>query len=488
MDPLPYHHFDLLLAEVEERFRRARSLGHPAYLWPELPPDRWHAALLAIEDVARQLLPSPGARAVLEVPADVDATAVSVAAFTSGMGPLLGWWLEAGILEADAAAAQVLALHLAHGRARTERVRATLLPAAAALAARDVLAVAVKGAHTAWAVFPEPGTRPLSDVDLLVPTADFPRAGRALEEAGFAPGPLTRRPLKREYRPPGPREHLRSLSLTHAGNPCGLDLHGSLDRNFFGVRTLRFGFPSPEDLAPWPGPDLVAQAEPPSAGGPLETADGHLRVLEEPLLTTFLAAHASEGLHNLTLVRLVELVWVIRRGLASGALRWNRLLERMEALGASRFVYPAFALVDRLAPGTVDADFLAELQPHVPKRMATVLERLTPATAQRLDRLSLAERFMWSRGPLETLRRLAYMAWPASAGDSWDRRGRIYVERGFRVLRRRVSLGSADEPPEQGSRSRPGPGGRAAAASPPLPTAPRRPPCSTGARRSRTGG
>ena len=439
MDPLPPDHLDLPPDQIEERFRWARTRGHPTYLWPDIPLHLWRSALDAIEGVTRRLL-EPGAAAVaLEVPRDVVPEAVGVAAFTSGMGPLLGWHVERGTLEAEPPVARLLALHLLHGRRRADKVRATLLEATGTLAQAGIDVVGIKGIHTSYALFPEPGTRPLSDIDLVIPPRRFDDADLALRRAGHSPGPSSRRPLKRGYRPPGTPNVLRSLSLTHAEGPIQLDLHANLDRNFFGVRTLRFGFPAAGERAPWPVPGGAGDRPLPD-------------VLAEPLLSAFLAAHASEGLHNLTLVRLVELVLSLRLGLAQGTLRWDDLLSRLEAVRATRFVHPAFELVERLAPGTLDPDFRAALAEQATPRMERVLAGMRPATAQRMEGLSLDERLMWAQGPVETLRRLVDMVWPSSAGNAPGERSRIYLERLFRLLRGRVTLRSAEEPPRRSER------------------------------------
>jgi hypothetical protein len=44
--------------------------------------------------------------------------------------------------------------------------------------------------------------------------------------------------------------------------------------------------------------------------------------------------------------------------------------------------------------------------------MRRVLERLGPGTAQRLEGLSIDERFLWASGPIETLRRFADLIRP----------------------------------------------------------------------------
>ena len=164
------------------------------------------------------------------------------------------------------------------------------------------------------------------------------------------------------------------------------------------------------------------------------------RVLREPLLLITLAAHASEGLHNLTLMRMHELVRVIRTGTAQGSLDWNRLTSRV-GRGGLRFLFPSLELAERLAPGTVPQRVREALRSEAPPPMRSIVDELRPATAQRLAQPSLEERLMWAGSPGELIGRLADMAWPSSAGDSWRGVARIYAERLWRVVRGQVSLG-----------------------------------------------
>ncbi|MBX6365089.1 MAG: nucleotidyltransferase family protein, partial [Gemmatimonadetes bacterium] len=317
--------------------------------------------------------------------------------------------------------AALLRLHLRHARRRAARVGAALERVVGVLAAAGAGPVVLKGGHTAWAYFPEPGTRPLADVDVAVHPARLADAERALRDAGYRAGPAQRRPYRREWRPPDSPTRLRSLWLSHAEDPYGVDLHASLDRNFFGVRAVRL--------------DRVAAAAgfAPGPAGPAACG----RVLAQPVLAALLAVHAGEGLHQLSLVRLVELVLVIRRDAAAGALDWGALLDALAEAGGLRFAYPALELAEHLAPGTVPPAARERLAADATPAMHRVLARLTPATAQRLDGLSLEERFMWAATPAERLRRGAHAVWPASAGASLPRLARIYGRRVWWLLRGR---------------------------------------------------
>lgn len=409
--------------EVRERLVWARRQGRPDYFWPEVPVAAWREGVRELERVATEVL--SGRASSLEARDPAGARALGVAGYTSGMGALLGHWLEAGRVRGGESVGRLFALHLAHGRERAERLRQELGRAAEALMAVGIEPLVVKSSHTAVEYFPEPGARPALDVDLVVGARDFGVAEEVLAARGYGFGVRERRPRKSTWVAPGSPRLPRSLELLHADSQYVVDLHESLERNFFGVRTL--GPVSPAAVSTRAAPEL---------GAPV-------RVLRQPALLLYQALHASEGVYNLTLVRTVELVLMIRRDSGSGALDWEEVGALLESQDAGRFVYPAFAMAERLAPGTIEPRVLRLATAAATPRMRVVVAGLTPGGAQRLDVLSLRERFMWCATPGDHLRRLAHMLVPAPAGRSVRRLTAKYVERLYRLVRGRVTR--ADE-------------------------------------------
>jgi hypothetical protein len=339
------------------------------------------------------------------------------------MGPLLGWWVERGTLHANQKARELLRLHLSHGRARADAMHQALRAAVSLLEVANIQVTVLKGAHTAFTCFPEPGTRPMSDVDVLVKPTDVSRAEAALAEGGFQAIPGTRLacPYRTDWRPPGAPDTVVSVALHHAGNAFGLDLHAALEVSFFGVRTLHLDriFPEKRSAAPWAG----AQAA----------------VLAQPAALAYHAAHAARGLYNLTLIRLVEMAFMIRSD-AGQNLDWDELGHGLRRARAERFVYPAFELLERLVPGIVAARFRAQLNRAATRAQRAVIAGVSPATAQRTDRTSLKEQFMWAATPADFLRRAAYMALPLADSGSLRKLVRIYFDRIYRLARGRVRL------------------------------------------------
>ena len=401
---LAFDAFDLDPEEVRSRFRRAHALGTPAWLWPEISSAEWREACEQIARVAQQLL--AGSTAQL----DGDPLPISLAAYTSGMGPLLGWWSSEGRLRPSGDVGAVLQLHFQHNRLRSEKMRAALDEIKGALARNSIAAAVLKGMHTGAVYFPDPATRPASDIDILIAPDQAGEAESTLIGRGYRLA--SRSATGSSWRPEGVAAEPRSLLLVHADDPWTIDLHTTLDLEpAGGVRPIPF-----------------------DRFEPLATAGGRTGGFAQPLLLLHLAAHASVGLHNLSLLRLVELQFVIRRD--AGKRDWDALLSAGRYLGALGFAWPALKLCEDLAPGAIPDAVLAEMERAAPAGVRRIVEHLTPATAQRLDGVSVREHFMWSSGFAATLAQLAADLRPSPA---LKETARIYERRIRQLVRGRIS-------------------------------------------------
>ena len=404
---------DLTIHDLRRRFLWARRQGRPAWLWPEVAIPAWRAAMDQIGAATSAMLAgAPGAWL------DGDPEAIGLAGYTSGMGPLLGLWAEQGRLESDGLVRAVLDRHLAQNRIRSGRMTAAAEGITGRLAGGDIKVVVLKGMHTGDAYFPEAGARPASDIDLLVEAADIGPAEAALKAEGLV---LRRRGRwESTWVSPSDAGAPRSLTYVHADDPWSVDLHSSLNV--------------------WAGggsrPAELDRARPMGSEGAW-AGDPAARVLEQPLLVLYLAAHAGAGWQNLTLLRQVELALVIREDFAACRLSWAAFLEVGARTGALGYAYPALNLCEALAPGTVPRAVLGACAARAPEAVRRAIAGLTPATAQRIDRASLAEHFMWAPGWRGRLHQLAadlvpdVRSWPALMG--------IYEERAWRIIRGRVS-------------------------------------------------
>lgn len=423
---------DLTPELIRERLRWARRQGHPFHLWPDMSVGEWRASLREIHRVTTHVL-AGDSTTVPELSIPADTRKMGVAAFTSGMGALLGYWIEAGKLAAPPGVSDLLSLHLRHGRERARLLTDELGKAVELLVAVGIDPIVIKGAHTAHVYFPDPGTRPASDLDLVIGLDEVGEASRVLREGGYVETHRQSRPRKSDWVPPGASTTIRSLEVTHRDNPVTIDLHTTLDRNFFGRGIVSLG--------PVDGSSTRRHLLEISGGRPGGVG---VRILQQPLLAASLAAHASEKLHNLSMIRLVELVLVLRRDLAQGELVWADLCSMLERADAMRFVYPAFEMAERLVPGTLEPVFHARLAEAAPPRMRRVLADVQPFNAHRFEVLALDERFMWARGLVEHVRGVVQLLWPSSVGGSLRVLFRMYANRLRRVVRGRISIRTLD--------------------------------------------
>jgi len=350
--------------------------------------------------------------------------ALLIAGHTSGTGTLLGRWIADGVAVARQDVAVGFSTQLAHARRRADRLTREMAPVLDALDARGVKPVALRGFHTSRVYFEEPGLRRMADVDLLVPPRHIGQAEAALQEIGFRPTTPVLRPYRRDWIGPEVSSEIFSVEVEDERNRWNLDLHASLDRFFHPGAVARLD----SEL------DHVE---------PIDIDGRSLLALRPPLLLLSLACHCSQELHANRLLRLVEIVRVIRAGHASGRLDWDEFLSMMKRTRAARFTYPALALAEDLAPGTVDARVLA-----VGRRASTwaarhAVRRLSPAGGSADSRGALRQ-LMWARGSVAVLHWLLCAVWP---GGVTRPRDFFYGWRGrLRRLREgRLSLWAPDE-------------------------------------------
>ena len=397
---------DMPPEEILARLRRAATRGNPAWLWPDISVERRRAATGQLAAALRRMMNAEAATL------DGDAPAIGLAAYVSGTGPLLGWGLENGQVTAPREVAAMMRDHWRHNRDRAGRLRRACTAIVGALTSAGIKTVVLKGLHTESDYFPAPGVRPASDIDLLVDHDDRVAAERILWSRGLIPASRGR--FESSWREANAPAQPASLYLVHRNDPWTIDLHHSLD------------------IEPAPGTP-VARLD---IGQPMQTerrwADmpaGY--ALDQPLLALHLAVHAGHGLHNLTLLRLIELTLVIRRDTDSGRLSWLDFAALAAACDAFGYAYPALAFAEQLAPGTIPPEILAGSARAAPRRAVEVVRRLTPATAQRIGRLSLAEHFMWTAGPRGWVRQLAADLVPKA---SFKRSLQIYRARGWQLF------------------------------------------------------
>ena len=415
-------------AEAETPERIAERLGdfertrNPAALWPGIDERARVAAARELARATKQILAGSGA--ALDPESRHLPYALGIAGHTTGMGPVIGRWIEDGRLDAAPDVARILARHLDHARRRTTRIEREVMPAVDALLERSITPVLLKGFHTGRVFFDEPGARRMADVDLLVSPDRVADAESALQLAGFVPDSAPLRPYKRDWVSLHADRRLHSIELTDERSKWTLELHASLDRVYH--------------------PGAVAHLELlrgdvellPVAGRPLFALSG-------AALVVYLACHCSQELDGIRLLRLYELSRVIRRERARGVLDWEAVRESLARTRSARFAYPALALVNELDPGSVDERVLALAKRDSTWAARHTVARLTPAGGS-LDERGVLRQLMWTRGPLAIGTRLLRNFWPAAFSRPRD------VLPGWRVrIRRLMSGGLSLEAPNE---------------------------------------
>lgn len=373
-------------AELEARQRAWLIRRDPRVLWPGLDLAKVQAAVDAIASAARALV----ARQPAALPHGdgSHARATGVAALVTGMGPLLGWHVEHDLLRCDAHVDRVLREHLRHARLRRRRMMSELIPALRALRAAGITPIVIKGMHTAARYFPDPATKPLADADVVVRPEEIARAEAALLGAGLMPARRVERPYKRNWYPPSGDRRVWSLELWHERSPWALELHSGLSFGHTVANGVQFEIAGHFDVA-----DSIE-------GTPV-------RIAASAPLVALLAVHLSTELYSSRLLRVYELVAVARKEITAGRLAWSDVEAVLGAIGALRYAYPAFSLVEQLAPGLVPPDLLARCARESTRGARRVVAALTLSSNAVEDSVSLRQCFMWSATPAEVLRRAA---------------------------------------------------------------------------------
>jgi hypothetical protein len=333
-----------------------------------------------------------GQTASLTASSETAVRSAGVAAFMSGLGPLLGWWIERGQLRAPPPLATLLGEHLAHGRRRAGHMAERLSRTVRALRERGVVPTVLKGTHTARRYFEDPGTRTTADIDLLVQPGQAAATAEALMAIGLRKVSFHTAPYREDWGPvDNPRVY--SADMSHENNPWTVDLHYTLDRLYFPGLVARFDSAREGLLEPWASPA------------------GPVTVLRQPWLTAHLALHAAADFPHVPLIRIVELVLALRADIPRGALSWEDLADALRQLDLRRLAYPAFALAADLAPNDVDPAFLHTLSDDTTARMRHVVPMVLETPA--FSRLSFQVRLVWAKGPWEIFRNLLDWVYPA---------------------------------------------------------------------------
>lgn len=446
-------------AALVRRLVAYQQTRDPSTLWPGLTEPERIAALHELERVTGAVL-----RGALSVRIDERDEhrpyALRIAGHTSGVGAMLGRWLVDGVVQARDAVANGFLSQLEHQRARSARIMRELMPAIDALTDAGVRPLALKGLHTAWTYFEEPALRRMADVDLLIEPSSVATAEAALARVGFRPVTAALRPYKRDFIGPDVRDAVFSVEHDDARSRWTLELHVSIDRAYhpgaiarLDGELLREAFTrdaSERALHTRSAHALIAHAR---------IAGTTLPVLPPSLLLLTLACHCSQELDASRLLRVVEMTRVVRAERASGRLDWDEFLAMVKRSDTARYAWPALAMVERLAPGTVDERVLRAGRRASTWAARHTVARLVPAGGSP-DKRGVLRQLMWTRGSVAIAHRLFRNVWPAAAREPGDVLPG-WANRMRRLRSGMLSLAAPDERPAIATRRLPAGDGRA---------------------------
>lgn len=270
--------------------------------------------------------------AAIDLPSDDGIVVADLPALAEGHGLAC---LVAPRLSRILAEPERRALHdaAARCRARDARLHRDQTALDAAIAARGLTHLWLKGAWLVGACYPPPACRPRADLDLLVPAGDLPAMADLLHTLGYRP---TSQTWKHQVWLRPDNRSVVDLRGEHPDNPRPVELHGRLVEAFRGISLVLDA-----DAALARGADALA--------GPCR-ALGMVHLCAH--LTVDMLSRRARGMQLVDLARLAPRL---------DAEDWKRVCELGGGRHSARFVWPALALAARHAPAALPAGVLDEL-------------------------------------------------------------------------------------------------------------------------------
>ncbi len=302
----------------------------------------------------------------------------------------LCWWMWRQIVDEEGASAHLelpaqfrdlLRKGYLHQLLRNEALLDDLAALRGALLAHGVEGLFLKGPWMAFEAYPDPGTRPVGDVDLCVREQHYRPAVAALQAAGWTPDA----PLPSSAAAALERSHYRRQLVFSAPGRRDVELH---------FRLVNVGPPAAE---PWVW----------ESSRELQAGTGRLRVPGPEAMLLHLLLHANQ--HGFAVLRMLHDVrWALERDAAE--LDQEMLLDRVRELRCRASCYHAFQLAAELADAPVDPKILDELRPSLARR----------ALFARLWRLPAVRRLEARRRRVATESPLFYLL---EMGRPWEKAG-----------------------------------------------------------------
>jgi hypothetical protein len=337
--------------------------------------------------------------------AGVDADDVAVTAIVLGLAPLLHWRLESWAALLPPRAQAKLEASRQAALEREAAIQAQLAELLTALSERGATPIVLKGAYLSGAVYPEPGLRPMNDIDLLFRPPELPAAEQALADLGYRARSRTPEAGARvtkhtsTYRRAGEEGATPNPYLSPAGGRT-VEPHRSLEESWYGLRV---------DITPgvWDRAQGISVAGQPALALSLEDNLLHVAV--------HLVFHLIMGYPSL--VQLMDVRFAAERW--ANTLDWDRLRAQAAAASAVPFAYAALRLAHQTLAAPVPAQTLQALRQDCPPGLRAQAERLSLADVlrrtQRPPVVSLRQRL--EHGLAE---RAEVARWAPTLADKWQ--------------------------------------------------------------------
>jgi hypothetical protein len=273
-----------------------------------------------------------------------------------------------------------------HSVLRHERIGSLLVTIDAAMRARGVACVALKGAALRVLELYRPGERPMGDVDLLVASADLQGVAAAMADTDYVEAFTI--PRHRVYEP---RHKTMPRGFgEHADNPLKIEIHTAIAEQL-PVRSVDITEVLQRGGVP-PGlnnyPDLVSL-----------------------LLHLLLHAAGNMRAHALRHVQLHDIALVASLLYEND---WQALLGQPRDRKTRWWLFPPLALAARYYPKHVPAEVLSAARAACPRvlRSTAARQTLTDVSWSNL-RIHALPGLEWSRSPIDALRFLASRVAPS---------------------------------------------------------------------------
>lgn len=312
-----------------------------------------------------------------------------------------------------------------HGGARAGRLLETLSGTIYTLRAAGVEVVALKGAALAFFHYPDPGLRPMGDLDLLLrDPRDLARATVALTGAGWRA--LFDTPRHRVFARED--EHVSRPATEDPDNPIRLEIHTS-----FRLPVLGRVYDASAELR---------------SGAATRDLDGvEVSIAAGPSLVRHLLFHAAEDFAGRG-IRGIQAYDFRLLARASGKLN-PEISSNEEERDAAPLLFAAEA-IERLFPNTFEEVFLKSLGGGVSDTLRERASRVPPLRYTRPARGWTRTLLTLIEGPLPKARFLAHTLFPAlgevKANAAPDATGLALAMAWARVLLRRAETGFRREP------------------------------------------